>query len=237
MKIWDHFWHLINLYELYLLLEKIVSDKKFPFKLPRNLHFLLKRSEAIKEDIDFLTTHPQIKEILSYHKVGLLPTTQKYIDSIEKMKNNKRVFIHFLMRILGDCYGGKFMGNYTMRLYQKNQIYTEHKRYLQDLPGLKFYILPSGTLKKLLEALKPIRISEKIVLQEAADSYDAHFDIFNEMEKNRSEYVGTWHVITKFSTIFMSYVWNSETKPQVQNDCSDNHGQEATGDSFSFNAT
>lgn len=234
IELFDHFHHLTNLYELYVLLEKLVSDKEFPYTLPRELCFLLERSKAIEIDINFLYQQPQIKEILQYHKVGLLPTTKKYIDSIKKM-DKENVFIHFLMRILGDLYGGKFMGNYTMKLYKRKNLYTKCSSEGLDLPGLKFYFLPAGTLRKLLKFIRPIIISEDVVLQEAAYSYDAHFDILNEMEKTRSQYVGSWHFITKFSTIFMGFVWNSDAGPQLSNDNSDtnqsNEYEKDTGDS------
>ncbi len=181
----DHYMHLKQVLPIYQALEKKLRSKNFSPALPAHLSFALSRSAEIEKDIAFLKPHiPADKQDIQ------LESTKVYVDQLDAIKmQDKKVqtllFSHFLIRILGDLFGGQGLKNCAVDLYKREKIY------LPEMPtqGTRFYSFPKDALKDFsawLNALKMDKKEENEITDIATDAYQKHIDIFIELEKKRS---------------------------------------------------
>jgi len=140
----DHYRHLCQLLPIYEVLEKKIADENFNPPLPTeplNLIQALKQTDKIRNDLRFLRQHIYARE-----QNVLLETTEEYLDRLEalevkKDENANEVLAHYLVRILGDLFGGQKIKSCIASMYERSQI----QRTNAD-DGLNFCTFEKSTL-------------------------------------------------------------------------------------------
>jgi len=205
LSLLDHYRHLCQLLPIYEILEKKIDSNDFSPLLPKepvNLTTVLKQAEKIKKDISFLEQY-----IHGNNQNLLLESTQKYVASlagIEVTKDEKanEILAHYLVRILGDLFGGQHIKSYVNKMYERNNI---PKTNPDD--GVTFCSFEKNTLINLVNwlnsLLKDDRPKNLIVIDEdplkiltskdyekiaraGNSAFKTHIELYEELEQSRA---------------------------------------------------
>lgn len=175
----DHYRHLSQLLLIYQAIEKKLKNQNFLPKLPVELAYLLNRSEEIKKDLKFLEPF-----IAKGKKDFFFKTTKSYEQYIDQMKINNEIFSHFLVRILGDLFGGQKIKGDVIRLYQRKGIFSED--HLEK--GVHFYCFREKALGQFINWLNQQQLeNESNLVDYGNDAFRQHIFIFDELEQTRVE--------------------------------------------------
>lgn len=189
LSLLDHLFHLIQLKEIYQAIE--LRFDELSLKSPES-YFLAyffddwRRSSRIQADIEFLW------ECLSESPGGvvqrLLISTKELVHKI-KIADEAQLVGHFLVRILGDLFGGQVIKKQLQKLYQG----LGPLEFL-ELSGLSFYCFsPELNTRSMGSKLREIQVSESEkakILEATALSFASHEAIFLEAEGHRINYAG-----------------------------------------------
>lgn len=175
----DHYLHLYQLLPIYQLLEDKMKLADKSFNLSAEFSDLLDRAKSIQFDLNFIFQHlPQkIKQIV------ILPATQAYLSYLNQLNPDtdlNAILGHFLVRILGDLFGGQQLKDYVALLYKTNGIDASG--------GTEFYTFRDHMLKNFTQSWlnhPPEMIDEDEVVTFANESFDYHIAIFDALEKSR----------------------------------------------------
>jgi len=194
----DHLFHLIQLKEIYQAIES-QFDELF-LKTPGS-YFLAyffddwRRSLKIQADIEFLRFS---LEGVSSEKIEraqvLLFSTKELIRTI-KIADEGQLVGHFLVRILGDLFGGQVIKKQLQKLYQSKSIEIAFGVVDSLEPsGLSFYgFSPELNTRSMGSKLREIQVSQSTkdkILEATALSFASHEKIFLEAEGHRVNYAG-----------------------------------------------
>lgn len=178
----DHYRHLKQILPIYEALEKKVAHTDFQPRIPEHLAFALARSNEIKQDIVYLEgIYPEFKSIRT------LPATNTYVDMLNGLdvttpEGSTAIFSHFLLRILGDLFGGQGLKGGAIEAYKRAGIYSE----ATPAAGTLTYQFRKDALKDFSKWLNDLKLdNEDAIVDVATDGYQRHIDIFNELEATR----------------------------------------------------
>ncbi|VVC74922.1 Heme oxygenase [Aquicella siphonis] len=182
----DHYRHLRQILFIYQALEIKLQDPAFSPKLPDDLDlsFALNRSAAIQNDLAFLK--PLIPLV---YQNEILPATREYAEQIRSIdvstnEGRNQLFSHFLIRILGDLFGGQGLKSCAITAYQKAGIYQDK----DPVPGTEQYHFRPGALKDFSSWLNRLELNdeqENDIVRHADDAYQKHINLFSDLESTR----------------------------------------------------
>ncbi len=199
----DHYRHLCQLLPIYEVLEKKIADEHFNPPLPNeplNLIQALKQADKIRNDLQFLRQH-----IYASRQDVLLETTEEYLDRLEalevkKEENANEILAHYLVRILGDLFGGQKIRACISSMYDRSQITRANPD-----EGLNFCTFEKSTLITLINwlnsLLKDDRPNNVIIIDEkllslndyeqiaiaANNAFKTHIELYEELEQTRAD--------------------------------------------------
>ncbi|MDR3492660.1 MAG: biliverdin-producing heme oxygenase [Gammaproteobacteria bacterium] len=177
----DHYRHLSQLLPIYETLEKKLKAADFALMIPEEFNELLNRSEKIKSDMACISPY-----IMTADKDRIFPATQNYVkqlDSLEPRSYSDSVGIlgHYLVRILGDLFGGQKLKDDVLELFKRTDVDTTPL-----YPGIKFYTFPANSLRNFSLWLNTLILAKEDYMIECAnDSFKKHALIFQELETSR----------------------------------------------------
>ena len=176
----DHYCHLLQLLPLYELLENYLKDADFFPKLLPEFSELLFRSERIKRDLAFLKS-----KMGKDPAIDTLTATNSYLNYLTKSiktheDRNEILISHFLVRILGDLFGGESLKGYVQQLYLSHKLVVERN----NSEGIKFYEFSDNMLERLVDWLDKQHFSPKFI-EYCNHAFVMHFPIFNALEAGR----------------------------------------------------
>lgn len=196
LTLMDHYRHLCQLVPIYELLEEKMKDIKFKIILPDEFKELLMRLEKLKKDIAFF------EKLIpkAQHNPAILPKTKIYIDYLKTLDINNKdhqyaVFTHFLVRILGDLFGGQKIKGYVKKLFSKDhKQMNDAKNTDPNIDGVQFYYFQPSTLRNFGTWLNAQRseiddgqMDDMMVAANSAFEYQ--IKIFEELEGQRKAIV------------------------------------------------
>ncbi|GEM_PF-3299186 len=176
----EHYRHLSQLLPIYEALEKKLHDGGFEPRIPVGVNELLSRSLKIKNDLSCMLPYLNIvdKEIVS-------SATQRYVKKIEAMKvsdeKSIEIFAHFLVRVLGDMFGGQKIKESVLKLYKRSEV-----ELTSLYPGISFYTFNPNTFKDFTHWLNELKLAEKekfTLINCMNDGLSRHAPIFEELER------------------------------------------------------
>jgi len=176
----DHYRHLRQLLPIYQLIESLMKTIELPAPLPTELNFLLERSKEIESDLAFLAPH-----VPAMYRDEITNSTQQYCDYLNTLDKNDvtactEIFIHYLIRILGDLFGGQGLKKCVLDLYKHYTIFpTENEE------GVKFYCFGKNTLKDFAAWLRQIEVGKDELDKFGTSAYQKNIAIFDELEATR----------------------------------------------------
>lgn len=183
----DHYRHLTQLLPIYEALERKLANPAFSPALPDELSFALNRSAQIRKDLEYLKPF-----VPNEHTDEILKVTRAYVDEINEMDpttetGRSQIFSHFLVRILGDLFGGQHLKSYALEAYKRHpggRVYQER----QPHPGTEHYHFRNGALKDFTAWLNRLEFGDGVEdsLASLADAaFQRHIDLFKELESTR----------------------------------------------------
>ncbi len=177
----DHYRHLSQLLPIYEVLEKKLKTQDFHPAIPIELNELLNRSSQIKKDMAFLSGY-----IRSENKVVILDSTATYVNYLENLavrqnELNEELFAHFLVRILGDLFGGQKIKSYVVSLYERNKLPLKN----QLFSGRDFYSFKENMLKNFSSWLNELSVDEDKVVQSANNAFIENGKVMDALEASR----------------------------------------------------
>lgn len=178
----DHYRHLKQVLQIYQALETKISDPAFSPKIPVEFNFVMSRSKEIEKDLAYLEAKISIN-----NRDEKLTSTETYVEELKKLDPKKdgdhqKIFTHFLIRILGDLFGGQGLKDGAIEAYQREKIFDESQ---PDL-GTSFYKFPKNALMDFSTWLNMLILNEAEMKSIGTDSYQKHINIFLELEKTRA---------------------------------------------------
>jgi len=187
----DHYRHLTQLFPLYQTLESKLQDPNYSLPIPEKLHYLLDQSKKIAADLQFIEPH-----IPHQYKNQLLKSTETYVDYLKKLDikdNANEIFGHFLVRILGDLYGGQQIKRYVLNLFRRKELNLNNEQ--DDKQGVTVYSFPTNLLTPDDDALPNVTRwlnhlscsteNEDKIVASCNDAFQRHIPLFDELESTR----------------------------------------------------
>lgn len=150
----DRYRHLRQLLEIYSVLECKMNTETFRFKLSTELMHLTERVDKLKQDIAFIEPSiPAAKRNI------VLASTTTYINALtdEATYSDDKIFGSFLIRVLGDLHGGQDTKNRVRALFQREELNVD----AEPDSGVSFYEFPEGTLKRFIEWINELDLSDE----------------------------------------------------------------------------
>src|SRR5262249_693340 len=117
---------------------------------------------------------------------NILQSTQAYVDQLEKLnlttpEGQIEILTHFLIRILGDLFGGQGLKNCVRTAFQREGLKDE------NYSGTSFYCFKENALKDFSNWLNSLKeLDENKIIGIATDAYQKHINIFQELESTRT---------------------------------------------------
>lgn len=231
--------HILHLFQLKKIYDELEKRIKSIIQFPNDLALFSERSKMIEKDLEFLCNLPQISKETLKVQLRVLSSTNDLVTKMDKM-TEEQIFMHYVMRILGDIYGGRPLQRHVTILYQKNGLYQSLGRdggsYNNDVPGLHFYFFPPGTTEKFEKFINTHKItqslSEERIRVLSDESYCVHTQIFTEITKEQ-----TWcGAVSEKDSSVISMFWSSNTQQSQVSDGNSNDstlqvvGEQNTGD-------
>lgn len=180
----DHYRHLCQLRVIYQVIENKIKKNAFSFKLPEQFQELQNRFEKIQSDIEFL--EPYVKH---QDKNKICSATENYKKELTKeekdVEEDKKIFAHFLVRILGDLFGGKNTKDHIQKIYIHKKIISEKN--LDQ--GTSFYCFSDNMRNTFVSWLNKQQIDIKGMSTFLNNGFTAHIEIFSELENTRNNAV------------------------------------------------
>lgn len=171
----DHYRHLCQLQPIYEALEIHLKQDSFIPKLPEDLSELLMRSEKIKADISALEPHiPK-----QYRNPVILAATLDYVKALQNMQLNAEIFAHFLVRILGDLFGGQAIKRYVRSMQARENIVFKNEN-----DPVNFYLFSDKMLTRFSKWFEDYFLTDDVI-GFAKQAFEKHIAIFNELESTR----------------------------------------------------
>ena len=174
----DHYRQLYQLLPIYEVLEEKLKAKNFTYQLPEKHRHLLARSDEIRNDLMFLRPR-----VLSQggECVLTLESTHLYLKAIEAMTSDHDIFIHFLVRVLGDMFGGNGLKKCMTDLCQAQHLAAEK--------AVNFYTFKEGALKEFSQWLNEFAFEKETVDAPAKTAFQYNIDILKALETTRKTFV------------------------------------------------
>lgn len=183
----DHYRHLCQLHAIYMLLEeKVASLVQAEFiTLPDDLKFVLTRQHEIEKDLQFLEQAMSIKQ-----RPAVLASTENYLSHLKKIdmdseSGKREILMHFLVRLLGDVFGGQKLKRQVGLLYKKR---INSERDADAVEGVAFYHFQDGMVGKVKNWVNSLAVFDsdpECLGRYGNASFDFHAAIFDELESTR----------------------------------------------------
>lgn len=179
-QVLDHFRHLQQLLPIYRAIEAKLREAEFDLILPEQLHFSLTRSKEIEKDLAVLAPlipNAQLNQ--------LVKATTDYVTLINSInastpEGKNTIYAHFLLRILGDLFGGQGLKKGVTDALSRGSFNCEGNQ------GVAFYVFPDKALQHFSTWLnqEPTNNDDAIVAI-ATDAYQRNINILDELEQTR----------------------------------------------------
>lgn len=198
-RLLDHYRHLQQLLPIYQALEAKLLHSDFVAILPEHLHFALTRSKEIEKDLAALASL-----IPNVQSNQLLDSTQAYVTYLNSLDPStpqglSTLFSHFLLRILGDLFGGQGLKQGV------TDALARESSNCQDEFGRQFYVFPERALQNFSRWLKDFNeIDEEAVVESATNAYQRNINIFDELEATRAIPVNRLASISRNASSFFN---------------------------------
>lgn len=176
----DHYRHLLQLLPIYRAIEVKMREADFHLILPEHLHFALTRSKEIEKDLDVLA-----QLIPNAQSNQLVKATSDYASLIDQLdvstqEGKNTIFAHFLLRILGDLFGGQGLKQGVTDALKRGWYNPEGN------DGRAFYVFPDKALNDFAAWLKAESSEhDDAIVNFATDAYQRNINIFIELEQTR----------------------------------------------------
>jgi heme oxygenase len=186
----DHYRHLQQILPIYRILEQKVTHPDFVYTIPEHLSFATLRSDEIEKDIQFMESRfPHLTKLNT-----TLPATDTYTQSLNKLNpsnpdDHETLLAHYLIRILGDLFGGKGLKTGVTDALKRASTYDDQ----QATAGIQFYTFPDKALQEMTKWVNGLKLDNEVqdqIAEIATDAYQKHIDIFDELEATRSKQKG-----------------------------------------------